>query len=297
MHILITGGTGFIGQLFIEASTKDQFTVVSRNPEKARQQFQQHPQVVAAISLDELTHLNHFHAVINLAGEPIIDKRWSAEQKSVIQASRWRTTEHLIACFEASEQPPEVFISGSAIGIYGEQADHVLSETADTTANDFSADLCQQWEQRAQQIADKCRLVILRTGIVLHPQFGALQRMILPFKFALGGPIGSGQHYFSWIHWQDMINAIRYLLDSTELAGVFNMTAPNPVTNKAFAKALGHAVNRPAILPMPPLALCLLLGEASELLTVSQRVVPTALTNAGFSFAYPEVDDCLENLL
>lgn len=297
MHILITGGTGFIGQLFIRHSANDQFTVVSRNPIKAKQQFSDAPQVTEVVELEALSSLDAFDAVINLAGEPIIDKRWTPRQKDVIRASRWSTTDHLVRCFENSDNPPDVFISGSAIGYYGEQGDKQITESLIADANDFSADLCQQWEQRAQQIQDKCRFVILRTGIVMHPKFGALQRMILPFKMGLGGPIGSGQHYFSWIHWQDMINGIRYLLDNNQMSGVFNMTAPNPVTNKAFATALGRAVNRPAFMPMPPFVLSILLGEASELLTVSQRVLPTALHESGFEFTYTEVNKCLQNLM
>ena len=297
MHILITGGTGFIGQLFICHSENDQFTVVSRNPHKAKLQFTDCPQVTEITQLESLTTLDSFDAVINLAGEPIIDKRWSPRQKDVIRTSRWHTTDHLVHCFENSQSPPDTFISGSAIGFYGDQGDTELTETVAVNANDFSAELCQGWEQRAMKIQDKCRLVILRTGIVMHPKFGALQRMILPFKMGLGGPIGSGQHYFSWIHWQDMINGIRYLLDNKQLSGAFNMTAPTPVTNKEFASALGYAVNRPAFMPMPPFVLSILLGEASELLTVSQRVLPAALHESGFEFTYTEVNKCLQNLM
>ncbi len=297
MNILITGGTGFIGRHLIEKSAGDTFTVVTRNPSGALANLSNLQQVSNVVTLQEISDLNEYDAVINLAGEPIIDKRWSDSQKRLIEASRWETTRHLVSCFEESSSPPEVFISGSAIGFYGEQGDRKLTERTETDATDFSANLCREWEHIASAASSRTRLVLLRTGIVLHSKFGALQRMLMPFKFGLGGPIGSGQHYFSWIHWQDMIAAIRFLLENKEASGAFNMTAPNPVTNKAFSQALGTAVGMPALLPVPPFALRIMLGEGAELLTVSQRVIPQALSDSGFNFTYTHVDDCLQNLL
>ena len=297
MHILITGGTGFIGRLFIEANQAYDFTVVTRNPSGAMATFSQSKNIRNYVTLQEVSTLDDFDAVINLAGEPIIDKRWTDKQKRVIESSRWDTTRHLVDCLIRSTNPPAVFISGSAIGYYGEQGDAVISESSATSAADFSANLCREWENIAKTIADKTRLVILRTGIVLHPDFGALQRMLLPFKFGLGGPIGAGKHYFSWIHWRDMIAAIDYLLTNQDATGAFNMTAPNPVTNKVFSKALGSAVGMPAVLPAPPFALRIMLGEGAELLTISQRVVPQALSDTGFEFTYTDIDGCLQSLL
>ena len=297
MQILITGGTGFIGRLLIEASQDDEFTIVTRNPSGAMATFSQFNNVKDYVTLQEVSTVDDFDAVINLAGEPIIDKRWTDKQKRVIESSRWDTTRHLVECLSRSTNPPGVFISGSAIGYYGEQGDAVITESSDTSAADFSANLCREWESIAQSVADKTRLVILRTGIVLHPDFGALQRMLLPFKLGLGGPIGNGSHYFSWIHWQDMIAAIQFLLNNQNVSGAFNMTAPNPVTNKEFSKALGSAVGMPAVLPAPPFVLRIMLGKGAELLTVSQRIVPQALSDTGFEFTYTDVDGCLQSLL
>lgn len=297
MQILITGGTGFIGRLLIEASKDDEFTVVTRDPSGAMDRFRHLNQVKNYLTLQELSSLDEFDAVINLAGEPIIDKRWTDKQKRIIETSRWDTTGHLVNCLSNSTNPPAVFISGSAIGYYGEQGDTMVTEDSRSSATDFSANLCREWEKKAESVADNTRLVILRTGIVLHPDFGALQRMILPFKFGLGGPIGNGKHYFSWIHWQDMIAAIQFLLTNEKASGPFNMTAPNPVTNRDFSKALGSAVGMPAIFPVPPFVLKLMLGEGAELLTVSQRVIPQALSDTGFEFTYTEVDGCLQSLL
>jgi uncharacterized protein (TIGR01777 family) len=297
MNILITGGTGFIGQQFIKRFPDYDYTVLTRNPHRARSILGAVTALKLISSLDELSNLDDFNAVINLAGEPIVDKRWTDRQKAVIQASRWDTTRKLVALFNASSTPPAVLLSGSAIGIYGDHGAEEIDETTRVSQPDFSSELCQQWEQIAGEVAQKTRLVYLRTGIVLHPQFGALQRMILPFKLGLGGPIADGRHYFSWIHWQDMVDAMHYLLTHEQASGPFNMTAPVPVTNRTFTSALGKAVHRPTIFCVPGFALKTLMGESAELLLGSQRVIPKALVDAGYNFKYTNVQLALENLV
>ena len=297
MNILITGGTGFIGQLFIKTFTDYQYTVLTRNITKAEKIFSADTTVGFITDLNQLKNLDDFDAVINLAGEPIADKRWTDQQKLRIQSSRWKITEQLVALFESSSSPPTTFISGSAIGFYGNHNALEITELSQTEHPDFSSKLCQTWEEKASTVSSNTRVVLLRTGIVLHPKFGALSKMLMPFKLGLGGRLGDGSQYFSWIHWQDMVSAIHFLLIDETLSGVFNMTAPNPVTNVQFSKSLGKALARPAFMPMPEWVLKLLMGESSELLLISQRVQPQSLLEAGYQFRYTELDATLAHLI
>ena len=296
MNILMTGGTGFIGRQFISTFSDYNYTVLSRNRHKAQSVLPQ-SNVTIIESLTELSDLEGFDAIINLAGEPIIDKRWSDSQKQRIQNSRWQITEQLVELINESEKPPTVFLSGSAIGYYGEQGSTRITEASEVKGQAFSSELCVKWEEIAQQAAEKTRLVLLRTGIVLHPEFGALNKMLLPFKMGLGGRVSDGQHYFSWIHWQDMVQAMYFLLTNEDCQGAYNMTAPTPSTNEEFTKALGDVLHRPTIFTVPGFMLKIMLGEASELLLDSQRVLPMALQGAGFEFTYHEAQTALENLL
>jgi len=297
MNILITGGTGFIGQLFIKTFADHHYTVLTRNVSKAEQVFSADSTVGFITDLNQLKNLDDFDVVINLAGEPIADKRWTEQQKLKIQSSRWKITEQLAALFESSTSPPNTFISGSAIGFYGDHNGQEITELSQTEHPDFSSKLCQTWEAKANTVSSNTRVVLLRTGIVLHPKFGALSKMLMPFKLGLGGRLGDGRQYFSWIHWQDMVSAIHFLLIDESLSGVFNMTAPNPVTNEQFSKSLGKALARPAFIPMPEWVLKLLMGESSELLLISQRVQPQALLEAGYQFRYTELDATLTHLI
>lgn len=297
MNILITGGTGFIGQLFITTYRQYQYTVLTRNRAKAQSLFHEHDAVECITSLDQLTDLNAYDVVINLAGEPIADKRWSDKQKRVIEHSRWDITQKLVDLFDCSSNPPTVFLSGSAIGVYGEHGVNEISESSVAIKKDFSSNLCEQWESIAGKTKEKTRLAILRTGVVLHPGFGALQRMLPPFKLALGGRIGTGEQYFSWIHWQDMVPAIHHLMITDSASGAFNMTAPGPVTNLEFTRSLGKAISRPTIFPMPEAVLRILMGESADLLVISQKVMPHALVDSGFDFNYTDVQSALNGLL
>ena len=297
MNILITGGTGLIGRHFIETYRGEHnFTVLTRNKFAAQRVLPEKCQFIE--TLDNLTHLNNFDAVINLAGEPIVDKRWSDKQKQIIRESRIEVTKQLVDLINQSDNAPEVFISGSAIGYYGRQGDEAINEQFATPHTEFSHQLCAEWEAVAQQAATATtRVCILRTGIVLADDGGALDKMLLPFKLGAGGPIATGKQYMSWIHIGDMVSAINHLLQRPISQGIYNLTAPNPETNAVFAKKLGNALNRPAILPMPEFVLRLMMGEAADLLVYGQRVLPDALVAEEFEFLYPQLEDAFAGLL
>ncbi|TCS43323.1 TIGR01777 family oxidoreductase [Reinekea marinisedimentorum] len=294
MKILITGATGLIGRNFIRRFHQYHYVALSRRPEAARKLLGSSVELIQ--SLDELTNLDGFDAVINLAGEPIVGKRWSRSQKRLIADSRFTTTLKLVQLFEQSSQPPATFISGSAIGIYGINAAG-LHETSPVTADDFAANLCKEWEQIAQQAAELTRVVALRTGIVLSTQGGALQKMLPAFRLGAGGKLGSGEQMMSWIHIEDMCAAINFLLHNETITGAVNMVAPNSVTNAQFTELLAKELHRLAIIPAPAFALKLALGEAASLLLGSQKIEPRVLESAGFEYRYATLSSALENLI
>ncbi|WJG11276.1 TIGR01777 family oxidoreductase [Aliiglaciecola sp. LCG003] len=296
MNILITGGTGLIGSTLIPRllTHNHTITVLTRSLESAKAQL---PEGIALIKdLSQLENLDEYQAVINLAGEPIVNKRWSDSQKRKLEQSRWSITEELVTLINASESPPEVFISGSAVGFYGRQDQTPIDETFSAPYDEFSHRLCKTWEDIALRAQASSRVCILRTGIVLASNGGALNKMVLPFKFGLGGPIGSGEHYMSWIHIDDMVDGILFLLEHQKCKGVYNFTAPVPVTNKQFSYALASAINRPSVISTPPIILKLLMGEMADLLIYGQNVLPTRLTEDGFTFIYNDIDDALNSL-
>lgn len=295
MHILITGGTGLLGQAFIRRFNTHQLTVLTRSIATSMRLFDSTVQLID--SLEHLPNLDAFDAVINLAGEPIINKRWSEKQKNVICQSRWQITEQLVALFARSANPPAVLLSGSAVGVYGNRGEALLTETDVAEVPGFPVQVCVRWEQIARQAEPYTRVVLLRTGIVLDPQGGALGKMLLPFKWGLGGRIGTGQQYMPWIHYQDYLQAMDHLLTASDIAGAVNLVAPGVVTNQRFTQVLAEVLHRPAILPMPQRVLKLMLGESSCLLLDSQRVVPQTLLAHGFAFKFPELQEALTDLL
>ncbi|MDY0248497.1 MAG: TIGR01777 family oxidoreductase [Pseudomonas sp.] len=293
MNILITGGTGLIGSAFIHQFDDHQYTVLTRSPAHAKIQLPAYVQLID--SLERLDNLDNFDAVINLAGAAIIDKRWSDKRKQEICTSRWQMTEQLVALFAHSTKPPAVFLSGSAIGVYGQHGNDELTEDSTVQETDFPTKLCLHWEEIARRAEPYTRVVLLRTGIVLAPKGGALAKMLLAFKLCLGGRIGSGQQYMSWIHYQDHIHAMHYLLSASNLSGPVNLVAPNPQTNRQFTQALAKALGRIAIFPVPKQVLQLLLGESACLLLDSQKVLPKKLLNSGFQFEYPHLATALND--
>lgn len=293
---LVTGGTGLIGRALVDKllAANQEVTVLTRSVRMAKKTL---PDKVTLLeSLNVLKSLDAFEAVINLCGEPIVDKRWTKAQKRVIQSSRWDVTQKLTNLFKSGKQPPKTFISGSAIGYYGRQGDQAITEDYSQVHDEFSHHLCKKWEDIALSATHLTRVCVLRTGIVLSDSGGALSKMTLPFKLGLGGPIGDGKHYMSWIHIDDMVNGILFLLNNPESSGIYNFTAPHPVTNKVFSKALAGAVNRPCILFTPKVALKIAMGEMADLLIYGQNVIPAHLSEDGFTFSYPHVQQALDTL-
>ncbi|QFU23336.1 TIGR01777 family oxidoreductase [Shewanella eurypsychrophilus] len=303
MKILISGATGFIGhQLVRVLSHENKLTILTRSPANAHKQLGAEHQYLG--NLTSLSELNEFDAVINLAGEPIVNKRWSEKQKQLICESRWQLTSRIAELIKASEHPPKIFISSSAIGIYGSLGTQLIDESYELTlldemaTNSFPLRVCSRWESLALDAqSDKTRVCIVRTGLVLGLSGGALAKMLLPFKFGLGGPIGTGQQGMSWIHQDDQIGLMQFLLNNEKCNGIYNATAPTPVSNYKFSKQLGQALSRPALIPMPAAILKLVLGEMSELLTQGQFIIPTRALKAGYQFKYTELHKALEDLL
>ncbi|HCI2370220.1 TPA: TIGR01777 family oxidoreductase, partial [Klebsiella oxytoca] len=269
-------------------------TVSTRSPEKAKNRLDS--RVTLWRDFEHQVNLNGFDAVINLAGEPIADKRWTAEQKQRLCHSRWDITQKLVTLINASDAPPAVLISGSAAGYYGDLGEVVVTEE-EPPHNEFTHKLCARWEQIACEAqSDRTRVCLLRTGVVLAPRGGILAKMAPAFKLGLGGPIGSGRQYLAWIHIDDMVNGILWLLDN-DLRGPFNMVSPYPVRNEQFAHALGHALNRPAIFRVPSAAIRLLMGESSVLVLGGQRALPKRLEAAGFGFRWYDLEEALADVL
>jgi uncharacterized protein (TIGR01777 family) len=291
MNILITGATGFVGKHLVAKLTEHKLTVLSRDINHAAKVLGTHHTFIEDIS--QLSHLDNFDAVINLAGEPIVAKRWTKNQKIRICHSRWDITQNLSQLIASSQHPPKTFISASAIGYYGRQGQEPVDEHSQFH-DEFSHQICQKWEQLALEAdSSTTRVCIPRIGIVLGKNGGALSKMLPPFKLGLGGPIGKGKQGMSWIHQDDLVALIIWMLTTPTTRGIYNATAPNPVSNAEFSSALGKALNRPAKIIAPPLALRLAMGEMSELLTEGQYVQPTRALSEGFTFKFTDVNSAL----
>ena len=235
-------------------------------------------------------------AVVNLAGESIADGRWTPPRKALLRDSRIVATRALVAAIGAARTPPRVLVSGSGVNYYGARGDEPLAEEA-PPGSDFLATLCVDWEQEAQRAAASgTRVAVLRTGIVLERSGGALAKMITAFKLFAGGPIASGRQYMSWIHRRDWLEMVRWIVETPEVAGPVNATAPHPVTNRHFARALGRALRRPALVPTPAFALKIAFGETAYMLITGQRVVPARARALGFHFRYPEVEQAFRGI-
>ena len=233
-------------------------------------------------------------AIVNLSGAGLADKRWSRRRKEELRQSRIQPTRSLVAAIRAAAVKPAVFVQGSAVGFYGASDEQVIDESF-PPGQDFFGQLCVAWEAEAHPAAALgCRLVIVRSGVVLGHGGGALEKLIPPFRFFVGGPIASGRQYMSWIHLADWIAFVTMALETPSVSGVVNATAPTPVTNEDFSRALGRALRRPSWLRVPGFALRLLVGEvADQALIVGQRVVPKRAQEMGFAFKYPDVDSAL----
>ena len=291
-RLLVTGGTGFIGQLLCRelCHSGAEVTVLTRNPAKARQSFATLP--VMATDMTGLAECDRFDGVVNLAGATVLS-RWSAKRQRVLRDSRITFTQNLLRQLDKIG-PPAVLISGSAIGFYGDTADDTATE-ASACGEGFAAQLCHDWEAQALAMeAPNTRVCLLRTGIVLDHGGGALGSMLPAFRLGLGGPIAGGQQWMSWIHRQDLVSLIIWLLSRQDVSGPVNAVAPAPVKNAQFASALGKVLHRPAVLPAPGWVLKLLLGQAAqELLLSSNRVAPQVALEAGFNYRYRDLTAAL----
>ncbi len=296
-RILLTGGTGFIGQPLCQAliARGYQLTVLSRRP--AADVRARCGEVEPVSSLEDLRNHEGFHGIINLAGEGIADKRWSAARKQKLRDSRIALTNQLVNIARTWTTLPAVLVSGSAVGYYGDQGTSEVSE--ETPAHDeFTHQLCRDWEQAAQQLGvDGVRVCLSRTGVVVGPDGGFLTRMLPPFRLGLGGRLGRGDQYMPWVHRTDVVRALIWMLEQQGASGPYNVVSPSPVTNGAFTRCLGGVLKRPTLAAVPAAALKLMLGEMSRLLLTGQRAYPARLGAAGFEFSYTNLEAALEDAL
>ena len=298
-HILISGGTGFIGTHLSQQllACGYQVTILSRS---AAALTKRNPpgQIEYRTSLDTIDPDILWRGVINLAGEPLDAGRWNSARKTEFRDSRIDTSLSLSRWIGTLSVPPEVMLSGSAIGWYGHWSDEILDEEG-SAYDGYSHRLCQDWERAAiASLPSATRACTVRTGIVLGVDGGPLPKMLRPARLGLGGPMGSGQQWWSWVHIDDLVRLFIFLLENASVSGAVNATAPVPVTQREFARSLGKVLNRPAILPLPAVIAELVLGEfAREVLLNGQRVVPAVAQSAGFSFSYPQLLLALYNLL
>jgi uncharacterized protein (TIGR01777 family) len=302
MKYVIAGGTGFLGGALVQAleDAGHDVVVLTRGGGRssARTTFVRWD-AGASDATGWMSSVDGARGIINLAGAGIADARWTPARKALLRQSRIAATRALVEAIRRADTRPSVFVSSSAVGIYGPQPDDgpALDESA-PPGSDFLATLGVEWEAEARAAGDLgCRVVLLRTGIVLARHGGALQKMLPPFRLFVGGPLGGGRQVMSWIDLRDWIRLVLWLLDTPAAVGVFNGTAPHPVTNREFSAALGRAIRRPSWLPVPAFALKLIVGEmAGPALLAGQRVVPARATALGFRFTYPEIDQALKHI-
>jgi len=301
MRVILTGGSGLIGRAVAAelAAAGHEPIVLSRDPAKVPDL----PPGVRAERWDGKTAagwgglFDRESAVVHLAGEPIADGRWTAERKRRILSSRVESSAAVVAAISAAAVKPRVLLQASGIGYYGDTGDREVEES-DPPGDDFLARTCVAWEGATAAVeALGVRRAVLRTGVVLAREGGALPRMLLPFRLGVGGPLGDGRQWFPWIHMADEVGAIRFLLEHADAAGPFNLCAPNPVRNADFARALGRALYRPSFLPTPAFALRLALGELAQALLTGQRAFPRHLTAQGYAFRFPVLAGALADLV
>ena len=306
MRVFVTGGTGLVGSRLIHALVErgDAVVALTRRPEAARALFGQGITVVGGDPTAEgdwMSATADCDAIIHLAGENIFARRWSDTFRNLLHTSRVHSTENVVkALAQHPRSPagqPKVLVNASAIGYYGPRGDEELEESG-PAGDDFLARLCVDWE-KAARVAEThgAKVAIVRVGVVLDKEGGALKAMLMPFKMGLGGRTGSGKQWVSWIHHADIVGILLLALDSAAAAGPINATSPNPLPNRDFARALGRALHRPAFMPTPGLAVRVLLGQVSQLLTTGQRVLPRRALALGYTFRFPTIEAALADIL
>jgi len=298
MKIFITGGSGFVGKHLAAflLNNGHQVTVTGTRPYKKENKDKKFSYIQADTTQKGSWQeaLQNTDAVVNLAGKNIFH-RWSAKYKKEIYDTRILTTRNIVEGLPKDKGI--VLCSTSAAGYYGDKGDEILTEDS-SNGNDFLAEVCKDWEKEAFQAKEKgVRVVTTRFGVVLGKDGGAMKKMLFPFRFGVGGPLGSGMQWFTWIHIDDLLSAILFLLENEKAEGAFNFTAPNPVRNKELAKIIGHILNRPAFMPVPGFMIRTVMGELGTALLASQRAVPEKLLKQGFNFKYKDIQPALENLV
>jgi len=301
MRVLVTGASGFLGSAVCDAllARGDETVGLTRDPQRARQG---NPTVAwhawnPAAERPPGSALEGVDGVVNLVGEPI-DQRWTEAAKQRIRDSRERSTKNLVDAISATGPRPKTLVSQSAVGYYGDRGEAVVDESTGPGST-FDAEVCIAWEAAARE-AEKVgvRVVVVRSGLVLDPEHGLLKQLLLPFKLGVGGPLAGGGQYMPWIHVDDEVRLLLWALDTDGASGTYNATAPNPVTNREFSKALGRVLGRPAVVPVPKLALKARFGgELGEVAAGGQRTVPRRALDAGFKFRHPELEPALSDLL
>ncbi len=291
MNILITGGTGFIGTPLSHElrNSGHKVVVTTRRPSDSKEKLIWNPPALIPSKV-----ISGFDAVINLAGEPVAPGRWTKKRKELIMSSRINTTRSLVESIKKAAFKPKVLISASAIGYYGDHGDEYVAEDT-PPASDFLARVCKAWEAEAVKAQELgIRVVLIRIGGVLESDGGALPKMMTPFKLFLGGTIGSGKQWFSWIHRDDVAGIIKYALENESVSGPVNAVSPNAVTNKEFSSALGKTLHKPSWLAVPAFVIKLTLGELGSMLLTGQRVMPEKILKSGYNFKYQDLESALK---
>lgn len=300
MKILFFGGTGFIGRNMTKELLVNghQVFIVTRNRQKVSNALDK-VQIIDwdnKSTLSSLIGLQDIDAVINLAGESLANRRWSDSVKKEILDSRINTTQAIVTAINNRTIQPKVLINASAVGYYGPRQDEEISETG-TAGQDFLAQVCQEWENEAYKVrSDFVRVVTMRIGVVLGRE-GALDRMKIPFKFYIGGALGTGKQWLSWIHINDLTSLLRFVIEHQEITGPINATAPEPVTMKNFCSTLGEVMHRPCWLQVPEWVLRIALGQMAEMLVYGQRIIPKKISDAGFRFRFGKLRSALEDVM